>query len=290
MIKIWDKSYDNYTPSEVCNQVETIPNNVFTLQFGRFGFYLTKIQDEFTFPYKVYGIETEFINRVEKTYQNTTGNLGILLTGVKGTGKTVTAEMICNRLNLPVIIVEQAYGAKGDNPLPPMNDFINGLNQDVVLFFDEYEKMYNNYDSGILTVMDGVMNGDSRKIFMLTTNSTYINENMLQRPGRVRYIKNFDDLDLTNILEILDDRLKHPEFKKETIEFISGLELITVDIVKSIIEEVNIHKESPFVFKDIFNITIGENCYNVFEFDKDNDLKLRFQKCQINIPKLEKII
>jgi hypothetical protein len=46
------------------------------------------------------------------------------------------------------------------------------------------------------------------------------------------------------------------------------LSLITVDIVKEVLNEVNIHNESPFEFGDIFNVSKIENKYKVYELNK----------------------
>jgi len=229
--------------------------------------YLEKTGDKFLFPYKIYGKESSFIDRVKKTYDNTIGNLGCLLNGVKGTGKTVTAKLISNELNLPVIIVQNNFGSA-------FNSFINSIDYDVVVFIDEYEKIYSNNNSNdgsdsdrgdILTLMDGVMTSKYRKIFLLTTNELYVNKNLLQRPGRIRYLKLFDDLSLDVITEVVDDLLKYPEFKEDTIRFISMLETITIDIVKAVVEEVNIHHESPEMFKDVFNTKTLDKRYSIFE-------------------------
>lgn len=70
------------------------------------GYHLDRYADKFVFPYKMYGLQNEFIDHVIKTYHATEGNLGIMLTGTKGTGKTVTAKELANKLNLPIIIVK----------------------------------------------------------------------------------------------------------------------------------------------------------------------------------------
>lgn len=259
----WVKNGNDYYLREVSQQIKILPKGVYKLNQNRMTkeLYLSQVQDEFSFPYKVYNIETGFVDRVKKTYDNTTGNLGMLLNGIKGTGKTVTAQMVCNKLGLPVIIVHQ--------PFEDIPSFLNELQQDVIVFFDEYEKMYRDYDNDILTVMDGVLNTKFRKVFLLTTNKLYINDNLIQRPGRLRYIKTFSDLPLAVIMEIVDDKLVHKQFRDDCIEFISKLEVITVDIVKAVIEEVNIHEEPPENFKDIFNIKKLESGVNIFIQGKD---------------------
>lgn len=74
---------------------------------------ITKIADEFTFDFKIYdlGIE-DTIEKIIKTwksdlYVNDKKNLGIIFNGIKGTGKTIASKILCNRLHLPVIIINQ---------------------------------------------------------------------------------------------------------------------------------------------------------------------------------------
>ena len=43
--------------------------------------------DKFEFDFELLGLEQKFIDHALKSYENTTGNFGILLNGVKGTGK-----------------------------------------------------------------------------------------------------------------------------------------------------------------------------------------------------------
>jgi hypothetical protein len=253
----WVQSANDYFLKEVSQQSEKLPVGVYIAHESLMGMYLTRTADEFVFPYKVYGVEREFIERVKRTYRSTNNNLGLLLNGVKGTGKTVTAQIICNELQLPVIIVTANMGG-----LP---DFLSKIQQDVVVFIDEYEKIYSDRDHSVLTVMDGVLNCGHRRTFVLTTNNLWVNENMLQRPGRIRYLKTFSDMPLSVITEIVDDMLTATEHRKATIDFISGLEHITIDIIKAIISEVNIHHEDPLVFKDVFNVTYIETRSYIWE-------------------------
>ena len=253
----WVQAGSDFYLREVSQQINDLPSNVFKLQQTPMGeMYLASTMEKFEFPYKIYGMEHDFIDRVVKTYENTSGNMGLLLNGLKGTGKTVTAQMICNKLDLPVIIIDHSMDA--------IPSFLNNIQQNIIVFFDEYEKMYNDYDHSILTVMDGVLNNGYRKVFLLTTNQPRVNDNMMQRPSRLRYIKSFEGLKLEHIIEVIDDKLIHKNLRKECIDFISGLELITIDIVKAVIEEVNIHEEDPALFKDIFNVRKLDLKYDVY--------------------------
>ena len=261
-MKKWNKSGNNFSIGDVTNQIETLPPGIYSLNQSMFGLYLERIEDKFEFSHKLYGLETRLINRVVKTWTETDRNLGILLNGLKGTGKTVSAKVICNRLDLPVILVNTNPEGGG------IPEFLNDIQQEVVVLIDEYEKIFGE-DAELLTVMDGVLTGTARKLFLLTTNNTYINDNMLQRPSRIRYFKTFKDLSPAVIEEIIDDTLVNRKFKHDVISTISNLEIITIDIVKSIIEEVNLHNESPNEFMDVFNVKKITGKYTIYQVEKD---------------------
>jgi hypothetical protein len=95
---------------------------------------------------------------------------------------------------------------------------------------------------------------------------------MIQRPGRVRYLKTFDHLKPIVIKEIIDDVLIHKQFNNDCVQFISSLETITVDIVKAVLNEVNIHEEAPTAFESIFNVKKLKGKYNVSIREEDGTL------------------
>lgn len=270
----WVRSANNYFIREVSQNVKQLKPAIYKLEQNQMSgeLYLSQVLDKYEFPYKVYGIETKFIDRVKKTYDNTTGNLGILLNGVKGTGKTVTSKQICNELGLPVIIIHTRFDG--------IPNFINDIQQNVVIFVDEFEKIYSDRDHSVLTIMDGAMDNGYRKVFLLTTNELYINQNMIERPGRIRYLKTYGDLSVEAITEIVDDKLIHTDLRKETITFISQLETITVDIVKAVVDEVNIHNEDPKLFKDVFNVKSMDSKYNVYELVPGSTTPIEIAKNQ----------
>jgi len=278
MKSVWSKSGNSYRLDEISHQSNILPAGVYRLEHNSMFnyFYLDHVQDRFQFPYKVYGVESDFIQRVKKTWDNTCNNMGVLLNGLKGTGKTVTAELICNEMNIPVILVQKHYDG--------LVSFLNSIQQDVIVFIDEYEKIYSKYDNSLLSVMDGAFRTDSRKMFLLTTNDLSIDRNMLQRPSRIRYIKSYTDLSLDVIMEVVEDKLIHKHLRECTVKMISELPIITMDLVKSVIEEVNIHQEDPELFKDYFNVQGDQNdIYNVYTINEDGT-KTEFQKSATVIP------
>lgn len=186
--------------------------------------------------------------------------------------KTVTAKLIANRLGLPVIIC--------DKPYPGLTNFLTNIEQDCVFFFDEFEKTFRVNDGGnqknndedragedLLSIMDGVFNTDNCHIFLLTTNELRINDNLLSRPSRIRYLKSYGTVMDRKILEeFIDDNLQYPEFRNEILNFVDSLTMATIDIVKTIVDEVNIHHCHIDEFKNFFNVK--EACYRYFIREK----------------------
>lgn len=236
---------------------EGLPKGIYEVKVSMTGFYLSKIAESFTFDYKLYGLNQKFIDYVLKTYENTTGNLGVLLDGIKGTGKTVTAKELCNNLQLPVILV-QSMGDSNDKLIKYLSTTINF---DCIFFFDEYEKEFKN-SSDVLSFMDGTYNSIYRKIFLLTTNELNVDPNLLGRPSRIRYKKSFSNLSEEVTREILNDILKDKTAIEKVIELTHSMNIITIDLIKAIATEINIHGvEALPDIKETFNIEFSRFTY-----------------------------
>lgn len=236
---------------------EGLPKGIYEVKVSMTGFYLSKIAESFTFDYKLYGLNQKFIDYVLKTYENTTGNLGVLLDGIKGTGKTVTAKELCNHLQLPVILV-QSMGDSNDKLIKYLSTTINF---DCIFFFDEYEKEFKN-SSDVLSFMDGTYNSIYRKIFLLTTNELNVDPNLLGRPSRIRYKKSFSNLSEEVTREILNDILKDKTAIEKVIKLTHSMNIITIDLIKAIATEINIHGvEALPDIKETFNIEFSRFTY-----------------------------
>lgn len=231
--------------------------------------FLEKIADKFNFGFKLYGIDEALVNHVLNTYnkQETKKNIGVLLNGAKGTGKTVTAKYLCNKLGLPVIICDTPYGG--------LSKFLASINHDCVFFFDEFEKNFriecgddeNCAGEDLLSIMDGVYNSDNCHVFMMTTNELKVNDNLLCRPSRIRYLKSFGDVIDRKILEeYIDDTLVKKEYREEILDFVDRLTIATIDIVKSIVEEVNLHDVHVDEFKQFFNVKEAVYTYHIRKY------------------------
>ena len=203
---------------------------------------LEKIDEAFTFNFKIYDLDCEdIIARVIRTwtselYTRSGKNLGVIFNGLKGTGKTIAAKLLCNRLGLPVIVISK--------PVEGMLEFIQSLCFESIILIDEAEKTFDEEQEVLLKMIDGVYNS-TRKLYILTTNKLSVDENLLGRPGRIRYIKEFANLSANAINGIIDDNLEDTSLKAGVLQLVDSLEISTIDILKSIIEECNIAGEVP---------------------------------------------
>lgn len=242
------------------SQIEdSLPLGIYQVNFDPMsGWSLERTGDKFIFDYKLYGVHNGIIDRVLKAYPQLKGNLGLLFNGLKGTGKTVTAKILANKLELPVIIVK-SFGRDNTSLI----EYLSSINCDCILFFDEFEKQFNEEDFSILQIMDGVYTSQYRRVFILTTNKTNINENLLSRPSRIRYIKEFGNLELEVVREYLKDNLKDQSCTDDLIAYLDTLVISTIDILKSIVEEVNIFGFSAFIkSKSDFNVKAAKYNYD----------------------------
>ena len=248
----WIKNGNRYQRVEgnVAN-MEQIPQGIYKINFHPMqGWSLSFYADAFTFDYKIYGLEEKFYDHVLKAYEHTKGNFGVLMNGIKGTGKSVTSKLLANAFKLPIIIVEGM-----DEQNQAMFNYISSFNFDCVLFLDEFEKNFSKEDTNVLQIMDGVYTSKYRRIFLLTTNETYINDNLISRPSRLRYIHQFGNLDINVAKAYLEDNLNDKSAIPELLDFIDTLSISTIDILKSVTEEVNIFGIEEFLAtKHYFNV------------------------------------
>ena len=260
-----------------------LPKGIYEVRESMAGYYLNKLGDSFVFNYKLYGINNDFIEHFIKTYNNTAGNLGVLFNGIKGTGKTVTAEELCNRLGLPVIIVKSCKEADD------MLKFLaTQINFDCIFFFDEYEKEFKE-SSTVLSFMDGVHNSQYRKVFLLTTNELEINSNLLGRPSRIRYVRSFGNLPEETTLELLNDILIDKNAVESILDLIRQMQIITVDLVKALAQEVNIHGVGKIdIIRKNFNLEFSDFTYLVESIELESGALAGVQN--INEQLFEKII
>jgi len=228
-------------------------------------------------PVKLYDFEQEFRDQILTTLRHPHGNMnvGVLLEGYKGQGKSVIAKQLAMESQLPIVLITGA--------IPKIIDVFNYLNkikQDYVLLIDEFEKYFSENDhpenkyhtqESWLTFMDGTIGLDHKRLIILTTNKE-IGDKFINRPSRIRYYKKFNFMSKKVFEAILEDKLVNKNFKQDLIDNLD-VPSCTVDIVTTIIEEVNIQNKPYSSFKDFFNHKERTITYSKYRKEKDGSWK-----------------
>ena len=223
---------------------------------------LERIDDTFRFDFKIYDLDCEdILLKIIKTwtsdlFRESNKNLGVIFNGIKGTGKTIAAKLLCNRIGLPVIVISK--------PVDGILEFIQSLHFESIVLIDEAEKTFHEEQEVLLKMIDGVYN-NMRKLYILTTNKLSIDENLLGRPGRIRYIREFSNLSARAVNDVIDDNLKDVSLKEEILKLVDSLEISTIDILKVIIDECNIMGSVPSGF--MLNIPKAKYKMQIVSFD-----------------------
>lgn len=236
---------------------DSIDHGIYLLQDGTFGPSLKKVR-KFEFPEVMYSNDDLFIKHVLKTFEISDENLGVLLTGKKGLGKSVTAKRICTKSKLPVIMINNHITVKELM-------FLNNLTFSHALYIDEFDKIFDankknnsNLDNiglvtqeSFLSFLDGSNTNNVKRLFIVTTNSN-VNSFLINRPSRLRYVKKYDEIDAEIVNEIINKKLEDKSFAEDLIENLSNSGL-NIDILNKICDEINLHKMPYSSFRDFFN-------------------------------------
>lgn len=228
--------------------------------------------EDFKFPAKIYDVDGKLRDLIKTSFNHYSKNLGVLLLGNKGQGKSLTAKLLCKEMNLPVVIINKK--------IPSEVNFINFLNQiktDFVLFIDEFEKLFEeSYESkekdyhgqtSFLSFMDGVITNESKILFVLTTNER-VNSYLMNRPSRIKFVNEYYDLREELFDEIVDDLLKNKDFKDDLKSNVS-LANLNIDLLISIINDINLYNMPFSKFKNFYNYRYENVVYEVYRKNKD---------------------
>jgi len=221
---------------------DKLPAATYKVEFHpRAGFALERIDNFESKEEKIYGSHQEKIDKVLKSYSKFERSLGIILSGHKGMGKSMFVQLIAERvvkeLDIPVIMVPKAY--------PGIADFIEEIDQEALIVFDEFEKMFNprNEDAEKQDSLLGLFDGTSQKkrMYAITVNDLHkVNSFMLSRPGRFHYHIRFDYPSSAEVEIYLRDKLDkqyHGEIK-HVVSFANRVKL-NYDSLRAIAFELN---------------------------------------------------
>jgi len=213
--------------------------------------YYLEMGEAFTLPPKLYGKTERHGDRILRTFENRAPNaqVGVFLSGTKGSGKTLLAKYIAARSELPVLIVNTAF--TDDRFMRT----IQGIEQPAVIIFDEFEKLYNKEDQeSILTLFDGVYTAQN-KIMVITCNDKYsVRDFFHNRPSRLRYSIAFEGLEPEFVEEYCDDQLRDRKYLKSIVTLCSTCDEFNFDMLQTLVDELNRYGGSFEDTLDILNV------------------------------------
>lgn len=240
---------------------DKLPAQNYVVRFQKnSGFFLEKYAD-IEIKEKTYGVHMSKVEKVLKAFPKAEKNLGVILSGNKGIGKSLFAKTLAveaTKVGLPVIIV--------DTYIPGIASFIEEIEQEVMILFDEFDKTFGSIKAAdgmadpqteMLTLFDGLSQG--KKMFVITCNDlNSLNSYLVNRPGRFHYHFRFEypsDVEITEYLEDKLDKQYYSEIEK-VISFAHKVDL-NYDCLRAIAFELNFGEPFETAIKDlnIINLT-----------------------------------
>ena len=278
--------------SENCITIlKNLPAKIYTINAGPQGQMFLKEHNFIFNNRKIYGDLNNKVQRIFKTYESRDKNLGVLLSGLKGTGKSLLIKLCIERAiedNIPVILVNQKIN------LNKFSDFIKKIDEKVVCIFDEFDKFsYEDTDDcemdsgkenqfGLLGLLDGI--NENKNLYLFSCNDLYkINQFFLSRPGRIFYHFKFDSLSSEVIQEYLKDNLK-VQIDTNISQFIKTSKSIlnfSFDVLQALTEECNLYETTlDKIINDIniefrpcnYRIKVIPQAGNKFEYITKTDI------------------
>jgi hypothetical protein len=260
------KRGQTFTPIQAGDNVETkLPPGNFVIKIEpKDGYLFFDTIEDFRIPKKLYGDLKSQAKRILATFEDRKVATGVLLSGDKGSGKTLLAKMLaaeCSEKGMPVIVVDRPFGPSEPGEPSKIDEFyklIQDVQQPAVVVFDEFEKTHTKQQQeAMLTLLDGVFQG--RKLFILTCNDQWsVDEHMLNRPGRLFYHLEFLGLSASAIREYCEENLsegnKKNKYIDQIVQMASFFDSFNFDMVQALVEEMNRFSEDPFEAVQMLNI------------------------------------
>lgn len=239
-MKLVDNGSDVVLINNPGNIIDELPVDQYELMFDpNSGFSLSRIPRVRPIEFKVYGPVEERVKRIYRRYdyqnQSSMHNTGVLLSGLKGTGKTILLRKVtleAYERGLPVINV--------NNYAPGIDTFFGGITQPVLVIFDEFEKTFgdNRQQERLLSMIDGTGSKNGHLFIFAANNLQSVTNYMLSRPGRVHYHFRYQALSDEVIEQYIKDYIKDPERLKVARTVLKPVE-VTFDILQAVVWEVN---------------------------------------------------
>lgn len=251
-----------------------LPAKVFKINFSQqTGFSLVE-SDPIVIDEKIYGTHLEKVEKVYHSFKIFPRNLGIILSGAKGIGKSLFAKLLSMKAienGYPIIVC--------DAPYPGIADFLGSIQQEIVILFDEFDKTFKSSHDGdfdpqaaMLTLFDGLYMG--KKMFIVTCNGTHnLNEFLVNRPGRFHYHFRFGFPNGDEITEYLKDNV-YEEYWSEIPSVVSFSKKVDLnfDCLRAIAFELNLGSTFANAITDLNIVNTESQTYDITAYFEDGTI------------------
>lgn len=231
--------------------VDKVPAGLYEIKESLFGYYLLKKAETIHLPATIYGSTIGRAERILNTFDNQPAAMSVGLFGVKGTGKTLLANVLANMtINRDQAVIDVSSTFCTDNAYL---EFINSLGP-ITIIFDEFLKhlskqstdnetsnsndtrtIARNRQDEMLTFFQGTNN--SKRLIILIDNNPYMLSDFLQdRPGRMRYWFDYVGVE-SDVVTALCADAGLDEKKTESLIVYARRYKVTFDIISCIIGE-----------------------------------------------------
>lgn len=223
---------------------DTLPPQTYVVRCSQNrGFFMEKYIDPAIKDNKIYGVHPEKVTKVLRSFENFERNLGVILSGDKGIGKSLFAKLLSIesiKNGLPVIVI--------DKYIPGIASYLESIRHEAVVLFDEFDKTFGEVNARdgeagpqteLLTMFDGISGG--KKLFVITCNDiSKLNSYLINRPGRFHYHFRFDYPTDEDIRAYLMDNVseKFSDEIEKAVAFASRISL-NFDCLRAISFELN---------------------------------------------------
>lgn len=247
---------------------DKLPTQTYVVRFNKNkGFFLEKYVDIEIKEEKVYGVHLEKVNKVLNSFEKFNRNLGVILSGDKGIGKSLFAKLLAIEAmnkNIPLIVV--------DTFIPGIASYIESIEQEVMVLFDEFDKTFGEVrqndgeaspQAHLLSLFDGVSGG--KKLFVVTCNELRkLNDYLINRPGRFHYHFRFEYPSAQEVREYLEDSIPKEQYGEidSVIAFSKKINL-NYDCLRAIAFEISSGIKFKDAIKDLNIINMESERYNI---------------------------
>ena len=260
--------YDN-----TVSMYDALPNRVYQIEFDQMQGFSLSGKDPITVSEKVYGVQSAKVQKVLDTFGKFERSLGVILSGDKGTGKSLFSKLLCEKAvdnGLPVLVCSQY--------VPGLAEFIDSMDQEMVVLFDEFDKVFQDKDGNKQTSMLSLFDGVSmhKKLFCITCNDLHrLNEFLVNRPGRFHYHFRFEYPTPNEIEEYMQDHTPADKWHEiEKIKSFAQKVKLNFDCLRAIAFELQRSNTFEEAIEDL-NITKQNTpVYNIYLlFDDGSKIK-----------------